>query len=51
MSHNRPALPWYVIYTHPRRELFVTSLLSRDTDVTFFLPTGAPISKVSLCAG
>lgn len=38
MSHNRPALPWYVIYTHPRRELFVTSLLSRDTDVTFFLP-------------
>jgi len=38
MSHNCPTLPWYVIHTLPRRELFVTSLLSRYTEVTFFLP-------------
>ena len=30
--------PWYVIHTHPRRELLVTSLLGRYDELTLFLP-------------
>jgi transcriptional antiterminator RfaH len=38
MTYPNQSLPWYVIHTHPRRELLVTSLLSRYDELTFFLP-------------